>query len=392
MPGIDTGVIQELVTQIDSYKKIIDTAGKEKKDKAESIKVDEVRGQVPLTEEGKVNQEVWSHKGEDEQQAVYHRLSQVCDSLREAASLDGPTDPHRIMFDDYASNRAIISLTVIGFVLMFLLLGTVILRWNQATEMDLARKLQEAQPKLTTAMNNRDAAQKEVSAAQEKLDTAQKDFEAAKKKVEEAKAVKKEGQEPAAAGEPQKAQEEAQKNLVAMTQKQDEAQKALKEATTKQLAAEKEVDQAIRIIPRTGATESSILTMVILLGALGGTLHLVSSLVKFVGNRQLKRSWILYYLAMPLTGAGLAPIVYMLLRVGLISPSGTATNGSSIANLNLMAIYAFALLTGMFSRAATDKLAEVFSTVFKTTTAPTKDALGTKKPPQGAAPGAAQSS
>ena len=86
----------------------------------------------------------------------------------------------------------------------------------------------------------------------------------------------------------------------------------------------------------------------------------------------------------------MAPIVYMLLRVGIINPSGVSGDGSSVANLNLMAIYAFALMTGMFSRAATDKLGEVFSTVFETSSAPSKDALGSKKPTGDNTPGAGQ--
>jgi hypothetical protein len=131
--------------------------------------------------------------------------------------------------------------------------------------------------------------------------------------------------------------------------------------------------------------------MVVLLGALGGALHFLGSLVKFIGNRQLKRSWLPYYLAMPFTGAGLSLIVYMLLRVGLIAPTGTGGAGAGLAHLNLMAIYAFAVLSGLFSRAATEKLGEVFGTVFKTSAPPSKDPVGAKKPPgdASAAPGAA---
>jgi hypothetical protein len=83
---------------------------------------------------------------------------------------------------------------------------------------------------------------------------------------------------------------------------------------------------------------------------------------------------------MPFTGAGLAPIFYMLMRGGIINPSAGSADGSSRANLNLIAIYAFALLTGMFSGVAADKLSEVLGTVFRSGSAPTKDVLGLKKP------------
>jgi hypothetical protein len=52
----------------------------------------------------------------------------------------------------------------------------------------------------------------------------------------------------------------------------------------------------------------------------------------------------------------LAPIIYMLLRVGILRPTTNATGGSSIANLNLIAIYVFAALTGLLSKVASDKL------------------------------------
>ena len=121
--------------------------------------------------------------------------------------------------------------------------------------------------------------------------------------------------------------------------------------------------------------------MVILLGALGGSLHLVGSLVKYVGNRQLKRSWLLYYLYTPVAGAALAPIVYMLLRVGILSPTSSSTGASNIANLNLIAIYAFAALSGLFGKTALDKLAEVFKTIFRSGELPTKDSIGSERAP-----------
>ncbi|MEO8324819.1 MAG: hypothetical protein ABI618_03150 [Nitrospirota bacterium] len=156
------------------------------------------------------------------------------------------------------------------------------------------------------------------------------------------------------------------------------------QSTKRKVAAEIEVNEATnfrmkldsnfidnltetkKAIKKGGANEENVLEMVILLGALGGALHLMASLGAYVGNRQLKRSWVLHYLFMPLVGASLAPMVYMLLRVGILTPSGTASGGSSIANLNLIAIYGFATLSGLFAKTATDKLKEVFATIFRT--------------------------
>jgi hypothetical protein len=112
--------------------------------------------------------------------------------------------------------------------------------------------------------------------------------------------------------------------------------------------------------PTTSPSEQTILTMIVLMGALGGLLRLTSSFAKFVGNRQLYRSWVVYYLLMPFEGASLAPAVYLLLRVGVLSPGGGST-----AQLNVFSLYAFAALTGLFAKNAIDMLADVFNIVFK---------------------------
>ena len=122
-------------------------------------------------------------------------------------------------------------------------------------------------------------------------------------------------------------------------------------------------------------TETSVVVMVALIGALGGSLHFIRSLTEFIGNRRLKRSWLLYCPCMPITGAGLALIVYMLLRTGILSPAGNTTDGSAVANLNLIAIYAFAALTGLFAKTALDKLHEVFATIFRTQGPSSRDAI-----------------
>jgi hypothetical protein len=84
----------------------------------------------------------------------------------------------------------------------------------------------------------------------------------------------------------------------------------------------------------------------------------------------------------------------MLLRVGIINvnPSGASPGGAGIANLNLTAIYAFAALTGLFARTATDKLSEVFSTAFQSKGPPSKDPLSLETPPGGAASSSQKSS
>jgi hypothetical protein len=122
--------------------------------------------------------------------------------------------------------------------------------------------------------------------------------------------------------------------------------------------------------------------MIIYMGALGSLIHFATSLAKYVGNRKLYRSWIVYYLLMPLEGASLAPIIYLLLRVGILSPASANDGGTQ--NLNLVAIYAFAGLTGLFSKQAIEMLAEVFGTIFKKVQA--KDPLQQENTPPPVAP------
>jgi hypothetical protein len=127
-----------------------------------------------------------------------------------------------------------------------------------------------------------------------------------------------------------------------------------------------------------GPTEQAVLWMVILLGALGGFLHLASSMANYVGNRQLLRSWIIYYILIPFQGAALAPLVYLLLRVGVLNPANPGEGGPTTQSLNLIGIYAFAALTGLFSKQAIETLADVFATIFKKVSA--KDSLDKPNP------------
>jgi hypothetical protein len=135
------------------------------------------------------------------------------------------------------------------------------------------------------------------------------------------------------------------------------------------------------------ASERNILRMVILMGALGGTIHWMSSLANFIGNGNLFGRWSPYYLLSPFQGAALALLVYLLLRVGVLAPP---TNGASPAqSLNLLGLYAFSGLAGLFAKQAIEMLRDVFSVIFKKVEA--KDAgRQSKGPSEGDEPKATQ--
>jgi hypothetical protein len=110
--------------------------------------------------------------------------------------------------------------------------------------------------------------------------------------------------------------------------------------------------------------EKRYLVIVMLSGALGSYIHTATSFADFVGNRRLCVSWTWWYALRPFIGTTLATVVYFAVRGGLIS------GGTGAGNLSPYGVAAIAGLAGMFSKQATDKLREVFETLFKTDQAP----------------------
>ena len=116
------------------------------------------------------------------------------------------------------------------------------------------------------------------------------------------------------------------------------------------------------------AWEAGLLKLVLSFGATGGTVHLFASLGRFVGERTLQRSWLLFYYLRPPVGAVLGLFAYFILRMGVLS-HGSATSAAAV---NVYGVLTFAALAGMFSRQAIDKFAEVFDMLFQKT----KDDVG----------------
>ncbi len=109
--------------------------------------------------------------------------------------------------------------------------------------------------------------------------------------------------------------------------------------------------------------ELDLLWLVLLAGCLGAFLHMAQSFSDFMGNRTIKSSWAWWYYFRPFIGAGLALVFYAALRGGVISIA-TGSNAKA-SELNPFGLVGVAAMVGMFSRAATMKLGEVFDTLFK---------------------------
>lgn len=114
-------------------------------------------------------------------------------------------------------------------------------------------------------------------------------------------------------------------------------------------------------IPLGGPPSPDVRLMLVALlsGALGAFVHAGGSLATYVGNRQMLRSWGLWYLLRPFIGAALGLILYFLLRGGLFAP------GAPDQAVSPYGVAALAALAGMFSKEATDKLQQVFRDFFK---------------------------
>lgn len=105
--------------------------------------------------------------------------------------------------------------------------------------------------------------------------------------------------------------------------------------------------------------ESRLALLVIVAGAIGSSIHTITSFTRYIGYDKFYKRWIWWYLLRPFAGSALALIFYFVIRGGLF----TNTNSKEI---NLYGIMAISGLVGMFSKQATDKLDELFGNLFRT--------------------------
>lgn len=106
--------------------------------------------------------------------------------------------------------------------------------------------------------------------------------------------------------------------------------------------------------------EARLILLVFLLGGLGGTIASFNSLANYRGEGALTKSWFLHYLVSPWLGAGVALLMYLVLRAGFFPGSSDQLDGSAIP----WGIVAIAGLTGLFYDKSLLKLQQVFATVF----------------------------
>lgn len=113
--------------------------------------------------------------------------------------------------------------------------------------------------------------------------------------------------------------------------------------------------------------DARLLAMVMIAGGLGSFVHIAKSFGDFVGNERFMASWIWWYVLKPFIGMILAVVLYLVIRGGFLTVSSGATATDDTVNINLYGLMGMACLAGMFAKQATDKLGELFDTLFKTT-------------------------
>ena len=112
--------------------------------------------------------------------------------------------------------------------------------------------------------------------------------------------------------------------------------------------------------PRPIAPEVRLLLLVLFTGMFGSSVYSLKSLGDYRGDNRLFSSWSIFYLIQPVTGMGIAFLLYVVIRGGFLSASGGDTSV-----VNQFGICAIAGLAGAFSDVALLKLREVFLTIFK---------------------------
>lgn len=132
---------------------------------------------------------------------------------------------------------------------------------------------------------------------------------------------------------------------------------ALDEALVRERAEKLRKDPANQKL--TGSAELSLFALLAAFGALGACVQGVHSIAVYMGQERFLSRWSLFYISRPLVGGGVAVAIYFLLRAGIFSP-GTAVDGTSVYGA-----CAVAVMVGLFSGQAMEKLRVVADAFFK---------------------------
>jgi hypothetical protein len=101
-----------------------------------------------------------------------------------------------------------------------------------------------------------------------------------------------------------------------------------------------------------------LLLLVMVSGIFGSSVYALKSLADYRGENKLKNSWMMFYWIQPPEGAGIALMIYLVVRGGFLSAN------ADVKSVNQFGICAIAVMAGAFSDIAFMKLQEVFKALF----------------------------
>jgi hypothetical protein len=318
MAAIDPNAVRSLVTNLDAL--ILD-AGRlpDASGAADARRIlDEVKAALPADVGGPVAGK-WDALSDDDQKSVVDKLTALRDKVAILVSPPGLRGSRLLMSDAPTSSWVILLLLVLTLLGTGLVLRAIVSRWDEALQG--SGSVVQRQSAFALAKDLAEQSSKEL----QRLQTEQTNAEQALQLVKD--------------------QPGKDTDAAAAASKAESAAKATEAASR---LAQQRWTAAVSAENQLAPKQHDVIVMVILLGALGGFIHLASSLAMFVGNRDLKRSWTVYYLMAPVQGAALAPLLYLLLKSAVLSPQ--IAEGGGTQSLNLTAIYAFAGLTGLFAK------------------------------------------
>lgn len=125
-----------------------------------------------------------------------------------------------------------------------------------------------------------------------------------------------------------------------------------------------DVDLFLMNVDLTVSEGQAYLVLVTVFGMLGSFIHTATSFATYVGNDQFRLSWAFWYVLRPFIGGAVALVLILAVLGGLVTLSANGSDFDPQA-LNPYTIAAFAALAGWFSKAASDKLEEVFDLLLK---------------------------
>lgn len=109
----------------------------------------------------------------------------------------------------------------------------------------------------------------------------------------------------------------------------------------------------IALVSRDIVSDRNLLLAVIFAGGGGAALQATTAVTAYIGTRTFSRSWAVYFFVRPLVGAGLALLIYVTLRAGLLD------SDAPVENLNHYGVLGVALLCGLFSRTVLQRMTEL---------------------------------